>query len=96
MAADPNNREDIEAETVVKSIVICTLRLSQSPEDLTTDLRLLDGGLGLDSLSGLKIITSIEQHFGFMFEVHEITRESLQTVGSLIALVERKTGSQAP
>jgi acyl carrier protein len=85
--------ETSDPETEVKRILIQTLRLNLSPEDLSGDTRLLDGDLGLDSLAGLRIVMAIEQHFGFMFDVSDLTRESFQSVGSLVALVGGKLQS---
>ena len=79
--------------TEVKRILIQTLRLNLSPDELSGDTLLLDGDLGLDSLAGLRIVMAIEQRFGFKFEVSDVTRESFQSVGSLVALVDGKLRS---
>jgi len=85
--------ETADPGTEVKRILIQTLRLDLSPDELSSDTRLLDGGLGLDSLAGLRIVMAIEQHFGFTFDVSDLTRESLRSVGSLVALVSGKLRS---
>lgn len=66
--------------TEVRRILIQSLGLDLAPDELGDDTRLLDGGLGLDSLAGLRIILAIEQHFGFAFDVSDLSRESLESV----------------
>ena len=41
-------------------IIIDTLKLEADQEDLTDDISLLDGGLGLDSVSVLQLIVGLE------------------------------------
>ena len=74
----------------VRRILIQSLGLDLASDELSDDTRLLDGGLGLDSLAGLRIILAIEQHFGFVFDVSDLSRESLESVGSLVALVDTR------
>jgi len=85
--------EALAPGTEVKRILIQTLGLNLSPDELSGDTRLLDGGLGLDSLAGLRIVIAIEQHFVFRFDVSDLNRKSFLSVDSLVSLVDGKLRS---
>jgi acyl carrier protein len=44
---------------------------------------------GWDSFNHISIVVAIEQHFGIKFKTAEV--ESLQKVGELVSLIDRKT-----
>lgn len=58
--------------------------------ELHADLRLAED-LGLDSIQLLTLATEVEDHFRIRLD--EADEISIETVGDLIAVVERKLGS---
>lgn len=62
-------------------------------ETLGADAALLDGGLGLDSVTLLEILLAIEERLGCTIEPEELTPEVLATLGSLSSLVAHKAAA---
>jgi acyl carrier protein len=61
--------------------------LEQSVEDagsLPENTPLFGGGLALDSLTGLELLTGIEQEFGVDIAADDLNLDSLQTIGTLV------------
>ena len=52
---------------------------------LSRDTPLFGGGLALDSLTGLELLTGIEQEFGVDIAADDLNLDSLQTIGTLVA-----------
>lgn len=77
-------------ETEVKKIVIETLKLNIPPEELDTTTPFLEMGLQLDSLSGLRIVLSLEQQFNFKIKAGELTRKVFLSIDNLVAFVNMK------
>ena len=67
--------------------------LEQSVEGvrgLPENTPLFGGGLSVDSLTGLELLTGIEQEFGVDIAADDLNLDSLQTIGTLVDyLVER-------
>jgi acyl carrier protein len=61
----------------------------ESPEELTGDTPLITGGV-LDSISTLKLVAFLEDHFGITVEAHEAGVENLDSVDLISRLVEEK------
>ncbi|MBF6613817.1 MAG: acyl carrier protein [Chloroflexi bacterium] len=51
---------------------------------LSDDTPLFSGGLSLDSLTGLELLTAIEQDFDVDIASEDLNLESLQTIGTLV------------
>lgn len=49
----------------------------------------LKDDVGVDSLTMVSLIISIENHFGVEFEDSDLSFENLETVGSLLAMLEK-------
>jgi len=80
-------------ENEVKNIVIETLRLSITSEELDTKTPFLEMGLQLDSLTGLRIVLSLEQRFNFKIKTGDLTRKVFSSVENLSEFVRRKTST---
>lgn len=50
---------------------------------------LLESGL-IDSIGVLALVTWLEEHFGFVIDDADVLPENLDSVGALVAFVERK------
>jgi acyl carrier protein len=61
----------------------------EDPDELTDRTPLITGGI-LDSISTLKLVTFLEDHFGITIEAHEAGVEHLDTIADIGALVAAK------
>jgi acyl carrier protein len=48
-------------------------------------------GLALDSLSGLELLTGVQQEFGVDIAAEDVNLDSLQTIGTLAAYLSRQS-----
>jgi acyl carrier protein len=76
--------EDIAA--VVRQFVLRTFLAREDSNELTDQTRLITGGL-LDSISTLKLVTFLEDHFCITIEVDASTVEQLDTIGRITAII---------
>ena len=74
----------------IKNIVINNLNLNGRKDELTLSTPLLGAIPELDSMAVVGIITAIEDNFGISIYDDEISAESFETLGSLVAFVENK------
>ena len=56
---------------------------------LPDDTPLFGEGLGLDSLTGLELLTAIRQEFGVDIASEDLNLDSLETIGTLVAYLGR-------
>jgi acyl carrier protein len=74
----------------VKLVVTKTLGIEDRADSLTPATPLLDSLPEFDSMSVLKVILAIEEHFGVTVDDDEVTGELFETLGALCAFVEQK------
>ena len=78
----------------IKALLAQTLLLPQAPTELTDDQTLFGpGSLGLDSVDALQLVVMLDKHFGLKISDAGVARDVLQSVGSIVAAIERH---QAP
>lgn len=77
----------------VKKLLAQTLQLGPRADALTADSALLGALPELDSMAVVTILTAMEEYFGFSVEDDEISADTFETFGSLVAFVEAKLGS---
>jgi len=77
-------------EENIKKILAQSLQLGSKANALTTQSMLLGALPELDSMAVVTILTSLEEHFGFIVEDDEISADTFATLGSLTAFVEQK------
>jgi len=80
----------------VKDILINVLQLNEQSTRLTEDSFLLGSLAELDSMTVTGVIMEIEEQFGIRFDNDEINGQVFATLGSLVALVERKLSEISP
>ena len=61
----------------------------ESPEELTDETPLISGGI-LDSVSTLRLVAFIEDHFDVTVEAHEAGVDNLDSVGLITKLIADK------
>jgi acyl carrier protein len=61
----------------------------EDPEALTEDTPLISGGI-LDSITTLKLVTFLEDHFRITIDAHEAGADNLDSIAQIAALVAQK------
>lgn len=87
----PRSASDFVRDGVKESIGL-SLQIQEKAKTFTDQTRLLGDLPELDSMAVLTVITGLEDHFGIVIEDDEISAETFETVGNLIALVSDKLG----
>ncbi|MCK7578215.1 MAG: acyl carrier protein [Chromatiales bacterium] len=77
----------------VKVLFASTLQLGSRGTDLDASSSLLGAIPELDSMAVVSLITALEEHFGFIVDDDEISADTFETLGSLVAFVEQKLNS---
>ena len=78
-----------EIQSIVKSYVLEEFLPGESPDALDNSTPLISSGV-LDSLSTIKLVSFLEEHFGVQFEAHEVSRDNLDTLDLIASTVESK------
>ncbi len=79
--------EDIEK--VVHSYILNEFLPGEDPRELTDRTPLITGGI-LDSITTLKLVVFLEEHFGITVEAHEAGVEHLDSIGQIARLIAAK------
>ena len=66
----------------------------ENPDELTTTTPLISGGI-LDSIATLKLVMFMEEKYGVNFEPHEVDKEHLDNLDSIVKLVQSKNPTVA-
>lgn len=79
--------EDIEK--VVHGYILNEFLPGEDPRELTARTPLITGGI-LDSITTLKLVVFLEEHFGITVEAHEAGVEHLDSIGQIARLIAEK------
>jgi acyl carrier protein len=74
---------------VVQHFILREFLPGEDPTELTDRTPLITGGI-LDSISTLKLVVFLEEHFGIIVEAYEAGVEHLDTVAQIAALIAQK------
>lgn len=74
----------------VRTLLDRALGLGGRAEKFDADTALLGSLPELDSMAVVALITAIEEYYGIMVEDDEVDAETFETLGSLVAFVDRK------
>jgi acyl carrier protein len=83
-----------ETAKVIHHFILREFLAGEDPEELTIRTPLITGGL-LDSISTLKLVVFLEEHFGITIEAFEAGVEHLDTIGQIAELVALKQKTAA-
>ena len=75
------NKEDLSDR--LRQVVVAKLRLDIEPRELGLEESLIELGLGVDSMSTLDFILTLEREFDIEIDESEINIEVLSSVSSL-------------
>lgn len=90
MVSGSKSMLDNTTENQVKQILANTLNLGDRASHLVLSSPLLGALPELDSMAVVSILTTLEEHFGFSVHDDEISAENFESLGNLVAFVERK------
>jgi acyl carrier protein len=83
----------LDVQRDVISLVGRVLDLGERSAGFGAETRLLGSIPELDSMAAATLLTSLEEHFGFVIDDDEIDGSTFATVGSLVQFVEGKLAS---
>ena len=78
-----------EIRATVHGYILSEFLPGENADELTDATPLITGGI-LDSISTLKLVTFIEDHFGVTVEAHEAGVENLDSVSLITSLISEK------
>ena len=73
----------------IKDYIMQEFLPGEDPGELTATTPLISGGI-LDSIAALKLVMFLEQEYGVAFEAHEVNRDNLDTLTSIVQLLISK------
>ncbi len=78
----------------IKDFIMEEFLPGENPDELTETTPLISGGI-LDSIATLKLVMFIEEQFSVSFEPHEVDKENLDNLASIVRLVQSKNPTVA-
>jgi acyl carrier protein len=85
----------VKIETEIRQYLAETFLPGTSAESIDSKMPLVTGGI-IDSLGMLHLIDFLEGHYSIEFLPREIDMQALDTLESIISLVDRKIASTYP
>ena len=73
-----------------KKLIGETLQIQDRVDSFKADTLLLGHVPELDSMAVVSIITTMEEHFGFIVEDDEISADTFESIGSLAEFINQK------
>jgi acyl carrier protein len=77
----------------VKDYILKEFLPGERPEALQDSTPLISGGI-LDSISTLKLVSFLEQHFAVEFQAHEVNADTLDTIADIERAVSDKVAGR--
>lgn len=75
----------------LKEIIIDDLNINLSADQIRDDISLYEDGIGLDSISIVNFIVTIEKRFDIQFGENEISSRLFSNINSLAAFIASKS-----
>lgn len=82
----------VNRKNEIKEIIIKNLELQMSADEIDDEAPLFseeDGGLGLDSVEALQIITGLEEYYSISIELSEDPQKDFYNINAIEALIDR-------
>lgn len=89
----PGSREEIG--DVVRNFIMREFLPSEQPSLLSDDTRLISGGI-MDSIATVRLVSFLEERFGFELQSREVTVAKLDTIDRIVDTVEEKSARPEP
>jgi acyl carrier protein len=78
----------------IKDFIMKEFLPGENPDELTETTPLISGGI-LDSIATLKLVMFMEEKFEVSFEPHEVDKENLDNLASIVRLLQSKNPAGA-
>lgn len=78
-----------EISATLQDYILREFLPGEAPEELTAETPLITGGI-LDSISTLKLVAFLEDHFNVQVEAHEAGVDNLDSVAQITRLIAAK------
>ena len=78
----------------IKNFIMEEFLPGENPDELTETTPLISGGI-LDSIATLKLVMFMEEQYGVSFEPHEVDKENLDNLASIVRLLQSKNPTVA-
>lgn len=78
----------------IKNFIMEEFLPGEDPDELTETTPLISGGI-LDSIATLKLVMFMEEQYGVSFEPHEVDKENLDNLESIVRLLRSKNPTVA-
>jgi acyl carrier protein len=73
----------------IKNFIMKEFLPGENPDELTESTPLISGGI-LDSIATLKLVMFMEEKYDVSFEPHEVDKENLDDLTSIVRLLQSK------
>lgn len=80
----------VKIKNRIREIIIETLHLEISLEEIEDEMPLVNGGLYLDSIASIKLILALEEGYGICFDGDDISLNKNNSVTSLACYISKK------
>lgn len=74
---------------VVRRFIISEFLPTEDPSLLSNETTLISGGI-MDSIATVRLVSYLEEHFGFELQSHEITVSRFDTIDRIVGTIEEK------
>lgn len=78
----------------IKNFIMEEFLPGEDPDELTETTPLISGGI-LDSIATLKLVMFVEEQYSVNFAPHEVDKENLDNLVSIVRLIRSKNPSVA-
>jgi acyl carrier protein len=79
----------MNTKIILEQFIVNELLMSQHQDKIESDTSLISSGI-LDSLSLIRLITFVEEHFKIIVEDEEVIPDNFETIHALDMLISRK------
>jgi len=76
-------------EQKIKNYIMSEFLPGENPDELNETTPLISGGI-LDSIATLKLVMFLEEEYAVSFEPHEVDKENLDTIASIMRVISSK------
>lgn len=80
-------------QQTVKDYVLKEFLAGEGPETLEGGTPLISGGI-LDSISTLKLVSFLEDHYSIEFAAHEVSADHIDTLSAIAKIVAAKVAEK--
>ena len=78
-------------QEIVRGFILSEFLEGEDPSELDDSTPLVSTGV-IDSVATLRLITFLEEKFGIRVDPDEAVEENLETIGTIVGLVQSKLG----